>query len=656
MGSSAGWLEGKLEALPAGPGVYLMKDRRGDVIYVGKAVNLRARVRSYFGRSSDTRAFIPFLEGLLGDVETVVVSNEKEALLLENELIKRHQPRFNVLLKDDKNYICLRLDTSQAYPRLEVVRRFERDGAQYFGPYASASSIRETLRIVNRYFQLRTCSDHVLANRKRPCLLYQIGRCPAPCVHSVPAEEYHRNVHEVALFLLGKATELTGSLKARMKESAKELRFEEAARLRDQLFAIERSLERQTVASTEPVDQDVFAHYREADRFLVYVLYVRQGRLNGGQAFPFSGQEFPDSELLQSFVNLYYAQGNLVPDEVLLEGLPEGEGEALAELLTERRGRRVRVLWPRRGERVRLLDMARANAAQAFQEQRRSQQQTQGVLERLTDVLGLRRLPRQIECFDISHFQGSAVVGSAVAMTDGELDKSRYRRFRVKLTRGQDDFASLHEVVSRRLRRGLATGELPDLLVIDGGKGQLAAAHAAMRDVGVTQLDVVGLAKARELEAEGREAPVVRSPERVFVLGRRDPVVLRQNAPELFLLTRLRDEAHRFAIGYQQKLMRRRNFQSVLEDIPGVGAGRKRALLRHFGSLKRVREAAIEELSQVDGVSVALAERIHAALHATATEAFRQEVSGDEDTVRQASLEDASAAASPGPGPTSGSK
>jgi excinuclease ABC subunit C len=643
---AADWLEEKLEALPTGPGVYLMKDRRGEVIYVGKAVNLRARVKSYFGRSSDTRAFIPILEGLLGDVETVVVSNEKEALLLENELIKRYQPRFNVLLKDDKNYICLRLDVSQDYPRLEVVRHFERDGAEYFGPYASASSIRETLRTVNRYFQLRTCSDHVLANRRRPCLLYQIGRCPAPCVHPVSREEYHRNVREVAFFLEGKASELTSSLKGRMKQAAGDLRFEEAARVRDQLFAIERSLERQTVASSEPVDQDVFAHHREADRFLIYVLYVRQGRLNGGQAFPFSGQEFPDAELLFSFVNLYYGQGNLVPDEVLLPSAPEREGEGLAELLTERRGKKVRVLVPRRGERARLLDMAQANAAQAFQEQRRSQKEKEDVLERLTDVLGLGRLPRRIECFDISHFQGSSVVGSAVAMTDGELDKSRYRRFRVKLTRGQDDYAAIHEVVSRRLKRGLQENDVPDLLVIDGGKGQLAAAHAAMRDVGVKDLDVVGLAKARELEVADRDAPLVRSPERVFVLGRKDAVVLRQNAPELFLLTRLRDEAHRFAITYQQKLMRGRNFKSVLEDIPGVGAGRKKALLRHFGSLKRVRAVSIEELSQVEGVSVALAERIHGALHAPSSRGDAEAAAQAEDAVRQASLEDASAAAS----------
>ena len=634
-------LEEKLEALPAGPGVYLMKDRRGEVIYVGKAVNLRSRVRSYFGRSSDTRAFVPILEDLLADVETVVVSNEKEALLLENELIKRHQPRFNVLLKDDKNYICLRLDQTQAYPRLEVVRRFQRDGAQYFGPYASASNIRETLRTVNRHFQLRTCSDHVLTNRRRPCLLYQIGRCPAPCVHPVSREEYHRHVREVALFLEGKAGELEASLRARMREASGALRFEEAARVRDQLFAIERSLERQTVAFPEPIDQDVFHHHRQADRFLVYVLYVRQGRLHGGQAFPFQGQEFPDAELLQSFVNLYYHEGNPLPDEVLLPGLPEGEAEGLAELLGDRRGRRVRVLHPRRGERARLLELARANAVQAFAEHRRSREETEGALERLTSALGLARLPRRIECFDISHFQGASVVGSSVAMTDGELDRSRYRRFRVKLTRGQDDFASLHEVVGRRLRRGLQAGDLPDLLVIDGGKGQLAAAHAALRDAGVTGLDIVGLAKARELDGESREAPVVRSPERVFVLGRRDPVVLRQNAPELFLLTRIRDEAHRFAITYQQKLMRGRSLRSVLEDVPGVGAGRKRALLRHFGSLKRVRGASIEELAQVEGVSVALAERIHAFLHGAPRSAAEPE-SGAEDAIRQASLEDAS--------------
>jgi excinuclease ABC subunit C len=646
-------LEEKLERLPAEPGVYLMKDARGQIIYVGKAVNLRSRVKSYFGRSSDTRAFVPILEDLLHDVDTVVVSNEKEALLLENELIKRHQPRFNVLLKDDKNFICLRLDPAAEWPRLEVVRHFKRDGALYFGPYASASSIRETLRTINRYFQLRTCSDHVLHHRKRPCLLYQIGRCPAPCVYDVSREDYAQSVREVALFLEGKGNELLEALKERIGSAADALHYEQAARLRDQLFAIERSLERQKIATTEPIDQDVFGFHREADRLVVYVLYIRQGRLNGGQAFPFSGQEFPDQELLASFVNLYYGQDNVLPDEVLLPLQPEGGLDSLAELLTEKRGRRVRVLVPQRGEKLRLVEMSAANARQAMVDQLRSRDEMEGVLERLRDRLHLSRPPRRIECFDVSHFQGTNIVASQVAMTDGELDRSRYRHFQIKSVQAQDDFASMYEVVGRRLRRGLAEGELPDLLVIDGGKGQVASARAAMKDAG-TQLDVVGLAKSRELETDDQAGVTARSPERVFLPERKDPIVLPQNSPELFLLVRIRDEAHRFAITYQQKLMRRRNFRSVLEEIPGVGEGRKKALLRAFGSLKRIREASIEELAAEAGLGTTLAERIHAHLHASDAELTREVAVGqvDEDAVREASLEDAAAVERPaGDGP-----
>ena len=605
-------------------------------------MNLRSRVRSYFGRSSDTRAFIPFLESWLADLDTVVVTNEKEALLLENELIKRYQPRFNVLLKDDKNFICLRLDPAAEWPRLEVVRRFKRDGAMYFGPYASASSIRETLRIINRYFQLRTCSDHVLHHRRRPCLLHQIGRCPAPCVYDVSRTEYAESVREVALFLEGKGGELIDALRTRMKGAAQELRFEQAARLRDQLYAIERSLERQKIATTETIDQDVFGSHREADRLVVYVLYVRQGRLNGGQSFPFTGQEFPDEELLGSFVNLYYGEDNVLPDEVLLPLRPEGGLEPLAELLTEKRGRRVRVLVPQRGEKLRLVEMSAANARQAFLDQRRSRDELEAVLERLRERLHLSRVPRRMECFDISHFQGATIVASQVAMTEGELDRSRYRRFRIKSVHAQDDFASMYEVVSRRLRRGREATDLPDLLVIDGGKGQLASARAAMKDLGVS-IDVVGLAKSREIDSDDRAAVSARSPERVFIPEKKDPIVLPQNSPELFLLMRIRDEAHRFAITYQQKLMRRRNFRSVLEDIPGVGEGRKKALLRAFGSLKRIREASIEELAAEAGLGTTLAERIHAHLHAPESELRREVAEGqvDEDAVREASLEDA---------------
>jgi excinuclease ABC subunit C len=627
-------LQEKLDALPTEPGVYLMKDRKGTVIYVGKAISLRNRVRSYFTRTGDTRVFVSMLDSILGDIETVLVHNEKEALLLENELIKKHKPRFNVLLKDDKQFISLRLDKTQTYPRLEVVRKYDRDGARYFGPYSSAGAIRETLRIINRYFRLRTCTDHVMANRKRPCLLYQIGRCPAPCVYPVPPEDYRRSVDEVVLFLEGKGTELTEGLKGRMKRAAGELKFEEAARLRDRLLAIERSLERQKAVTTDFKDQDVFAFYREGDRILFYVLWVRQGRLNGGQAFPFGSQEFPDEELLPSFVNLYYDQGSFVPEEVLLPLEPESL-EGLESLLSERKGDRVRVLVPKRGEKHDLVLMAAKNAEQAFTERKRTKEETDAVLSRLQQKLNLRNFPRRMECFDISHFQGSSIVASQVAVTDGETDKSRYRRYKIKTLEKQDDFASMYEVLSRRLKRGLEENDLPDLLVIDGGKGQLASVHAAMKDVGVEKVDVVGLAKSRDQEVFDRDQESARSPERVFVLGRKDPIVLPQNSAEIFMLTRMRDEAHRFAITYQQKDLRKSRVRSALEDIPGVGEVRRKTLLRHFGSLKKVQEATIEELAEVVGPSVA--ERVHAALHGHPEEE-------EADPIREASLADAGAA------------
>jgi excinuclease ABC subunit C len=624
-------LQEKLDALPTEPGVYLMKDRRGQVIYVGKAINLRNRVRSYFTRTGDTRVFVSMLDSLLGDIETVLVHNEKEALLLENELIKKHKPRFNVLLKDDKQFISLRLDKTQTYPRLEVVRKYDRDGARYFGPYSSAGAIRETLRLINRYFHLRTCTDHVLANRKRPCLLHQIGRCPAPCVYPVPPEDYRRSVDEVVLFLEGKAGELVDGIRSRMKRAAAELKFEEAARLRDQLLAIERSLERQKVATTDFKDQDVFAFHREGDRILFYVLWVRQGRLNGGQSFPFGSQEFPDEELLPSFVNLYYDQGSFVPEEVLLPLEPESL-EGLESLLAERKGDKVRVLVPKRGEKHELVLMARKNAEQAFAERKRTKDETDAALSRLQKKLNLRNFPRRMECFDISHFQGASIVASQVAVTDGETDKSRYRRFKIKTLEKQDDFASMYEVLSRRLKRGLEEKDLPDLLVIDGGKGQLASAHAAMKDLGVEGVDVVGLAKSRDQEVFDRDEESARSPERVFVLGRKDPIILPQNSAEMFMLTRMRDEAHRFAITYQQKDLRKSRVRSALEDIPGVGEGRRKLLLRHFGSLKRVQEASIEDLAEVVGPS--LAERVHSALHGHPEEE-------EADPVREASLDDA---------------
>ncbi|GMU63088.1 MAG: UvrABC system protein C [Myxococcaceae bacterium] len=632
---SAILLEEKLDALPNRPGVYLMKDRSGRIIYVGKAVNLRNRVRSYFTRgSSDSRAFVALLDRVLADLETVVVSTEKEALLLENELIKKHRPRFNVQLRDDKNFLCLRLDTAHPYPRLETVRRPKRDGARYFGPYASANSIRETLRVVNRFFQLRTCADHVLENRKRPCLLHQIGRCPAPCVFPIPPEEYRKNVDAVILFLEGRSAPLIESLRARMKEASKKLEFEEAARLRDQVIALERSLERQAIATTDAIDQDVFGLYREADRITLYALYVRAGRLTGGRAHHFSS-DFPDEELVASFVNQYYADENFVPAEVLLPCAPN-EPEALAELLTESRGTTVRVHVPQRGDKVELIKLANKNAERAFGERTRSREEVEAALARLQERLRLKRLPRRMECFDVSHQQGTSIVASQVASVDAEPDRARYRHYRLKTVHQNDDFASMHEVLSRRLKRGLQENDLPDLIVIDGGKGQLAAAHAAMKDLGVEGVDLVALAKSRELEVT--DAGATRTPERVFLVDRKEPIVLPQTSPELFALTRLRDEAHRFAITFQRKVSRKRGLASELDQVPGVGEARRTALLRHFGSLKHLKEASIDELASVEGVGNAVAERLHAFLHAPKGKTIDMDA---DDEVREASLEDA---------------
>ncbi len=696
-------LQQKLAGLPTQPGCYIMKDREGAVVYVGKARNLRARVGQYFQeRSSDTRAFIPFLEDLLGDLDVIITPSEKDALLLENELIKQYRPKFNVKLRDDKNFISLRLRTDIPYPRLEVVRRMRKDGARYFGPYSSASSIRETLTVINRHFQLRTCTDQVMGNRRRPCLQYQIKRCPAPCVYDVPADEYQRSVREVALFLEGKADELTNELKDRMKGAAGKLEFERAAQLRDQLHAIDRSLQKQRTVFAEQLDQDVLGLHREGGQLELQLLFFRGGRLSGGRSFSFTRQEFPTEELISSFLDQYYGEGGFIPKELLLPLQLEG-AESLEVFLSERKGERVRVLLPERGEKVRLLEMANENAVHNFQERQRSEKNAVETLTRLQTRLRLPRLPRRIECFDISTFQGQLTVGSQVVFIDGEADKSKYRLFKVRGEAAGDDFASMFQVLTRRLIRGKEHADLPDLLVVDGGKGQLNVARAALRELGLDLNDVplCGLAKSKVLEDEERfaaragyapedawgggeedasrlelsasaEAPEVapmesatsgaaaepqaqdpkarsgrsrkkgrfvkedieRSPERVFLPGQKNPVVLRQNTGELFLLARLRDEAHRFAITFHRKLRRERNFKSVLEEIPGIGDKRKRTLLLHFGSLKRIRAASAGEIALAEGFNEALAVRVRdffaAEAQSAAADGGPQEVQGED--------------------------
>jgi excinuclease ABC subunit C len=600
-----------LARIPPEPGVYIMKDRKGRVIYVGKASSLRARVRSYFN-NSDTRAFVPLLGRLLGDIETVIVNNEKEALLLENTLIKQHQPRFNVKLVDDKNFLVLRLDPKARYPRLEVTRRLGKDGAKYFGPYHSATSCRQTLTVVNRHFKLRTCTDHVLNSRKRPCLQYQIKRCDAPCVFPIPEEEYGKQVQDVALFLEGKDDELLDRLKSRMKEASVNTEYEMAGAVRDQIRSLERTLEEQRVVSADLRDQDVFGLHRQGPAVEIVVLHIRNGKLMGRRNFSFGGQEFPTEEVLSTFVSLYYDLGNYIPDEVLLP-LEVEDAKTKGEWLSEKRSRKVEVLTPQRGPRNKLIELAEKNAASSFVTRRNKAEDIETALAKLQQRLSLKKLPRRIECFDISHIQGTATVASMVVFLDGEPAKSEYRTFKIK-TSANDDFASMYEVLSRRFRRSKTAEDndeqkgwvLPDLMVIDGGKGQLATAIAALRDAQINPslLDAIGLAKERE-DAEG-----TKQPDRVFLPNAKDPIKLRPNSAELFLLARVRDEAHRFAVTFHKKLRRRRTLRSALEDVPGVGQKRKRELLKTFGSLKKVREASVEELARAPGMTLVAAEAV----------------------------------------------
>ena len=606
---------GQAEALPAEPGVYLMKDRAGQVIYVGKAANLRRRVRSYFAAAHDDRAFMPFLEREVTSVEAVVVRNEKEALILENDLIKRHQPRFNVRLREGGQFVYLRLDSREPYPALQVVRGVADDGARYFGPYPAAHALRETLRAVNRHFGLRTCTDHDPRSHDRPCLLCQLTRFPEPSVRDVPPSVYQRRVADAVLFLEGRQPALVHSLQREMDRASRELRFEDAARLRDRLAAIERTLQPELITGRAvAADQDAAGCWQEGSKLAIYLLHVRRGRIIGGRAFRFTPAGLPAEETLASFLALYYTPDQLIPDEVLLP-FPVGGADALAQVLSERRGAPVRLVVPKRGRRMELVALSNRNAQQAVLAAATAPSR----LRSLQHDLSLTRPPRWMECFDVSHLGGEGIVASKAAMVDGELSKDRYRRFRIRTVDAGDDYAAMHEVVLRRLRRGMESEGLPDLIVLDGGRAQLGAARAAAAELGVSDVDFAALAKERVIGQRGPDAQRRRVPERVFVPGRAEPIAIGPDQPELLLLVRLRDEAHRFAVTYQRRLRQRQRLRSGLDGIAGVGQQRRRALLRRFGSLAGVAAASTAELATAEGIGPAMAARIHAALHGGAS-------------------------------------
>ena len=617
-------LRRKIESLPQRPGCYVFRDSGGGALYVGKATNLRARVRSYFKDSSgDLRAFIPWLRRNVGDLETVVTASEKEAAVLENNLIKEYHPRYNVKLRDDKEFLSLRLDPTEPWPRLDLVRRPRSDHARYFGPYPSATAARRTLRVAERHFQLRTCSDRELASRRRPCIQYDIKRCPAPCVFEVDRDAYGAQVGAVTLFLQGRQDELTKLLQERMKTASAAMDFESAAALRDQLNSIRAVHEQQRVVAVSDLDQDVLGLHRERQQIQLILMPVRHGRVVDVLRFSENRVDVDDSEVVGAFLRQYYGPGGsgcaAIPDEILVPTMPDASDGVQAWLDDVRHSggsrRGCKLLEPQRGPRHKLLELALDNARHAFEEQRREAEQVQHRLERVQARLRLPRLPERVECVDISHLGGLDTVGAFVALHQGRPDRRRYRTYNVKTVEGGDDYGALREVLKRRFVRGARAREasvgdagndeldqdrdweLPDLLVIDGGRGQLAVALTAAQDLGLSDLAIVGLAKEKETPLGQKLV------DRVYLPGQKNPILLGPGSPELFLLGMARDEAHRFSNRARERVGKKRRMGSVLDELPGIGPKTRRALLTHFASVDAIRAATEQELRQVPGVN-----------------------------------------------------
>lgn len=606
-------LDVDLKKFPTASGVYLMKGSQGEVLYVGKAKQLRNRLRSYFSAAGDGRAHIRFLMNRVEAVETIVTDTEKEALILENTLIKKYRPRYNINLRDDKTYVSLRIDMREEFPTLQLVRRVKKDGARYFGPYSSSTAVRETLKLIYRIFPLRHHPLETCRRRDRPCLYHQIGQCSAPCHGLISPSEYGALVDGAVKLLAGREREVVTLLQQRMSAAAERLDYEQAARLRDQIQAIEQTVEQQKVADAGGGDQDVIGLHREGGEVELAILFVREGKVIGRRSYSLEWR-LAEDELLSSFLQEFYSREVFIPDRLLLP-LAIEDSETLADWLSERKGKKVQLLVPQRGGGRQLVEMARRNAEESNREKGSRREARQQVLQDIATRLQLRRLPQRIECFDISNVQGRFSVASMAVLSDGEPDKGAYRHFRIRTVTGSDDYASLYEVLKRRLTRGKEEDVLPDFILIDGGKGQLSVLCAVLDELALSdRIDAVGIAKSR-VRSNVRGKVVERSEERFFLPGRKNPVVLRQGSPALFMLERLRDEAHRFAITYHRKLRRQSTLHSALEDIPGVGAQRRKALLRHFGSLKKVKLATLEQLKDVPGLPGTLAERIFEALH-----------------------------------------
>lgn len=615
MNENGGDLEERVRSLPDRPGVYLFSDARGRIIYVGKASSLRNRVRTYFQSPRGLAPWTARMVRQIAALDYITTDSEVEALILENNLIKAHHPHYNIRLRDDKQYPYLKVTLDEEFPRVLVVRAAGRDGARYFGPYTRSSAVHETLRTIRKLFPFRTCGNARFGRGGRPCLNYHIRRCLGPCQGSVTADEYRAMIRDLCLFLEGRSDEVLAHLRARMEEAADGLRFEEAARLRDQIAAVEKVTEKQKMFFPSLADQDALGLARGGDEAFVHVFTIREGRLTGREgAIMAAWEDAPDGEVLSGFLKQFYGGASFVPREILLPVEVE-DRDLLERWLSGLRGGRVRLRRPARGERRKLVELATENARLAMADHRaareREEAMTGGANAELADALGLAAPPRRIECYDISNIQGRQAVGSMVVFIDGRPARGEYRRFQIKTVEGPDDYAMMKEVIGRRFRRGFAEREaalsdrtldrcslkfedFPDLVIVDGGVGQLNAALEVMSPLGLA-IPAFGLAKERE---------------ELYAPGRPEPIVLPRQSAALHLLQRLRDEAHRFAVGYHRKVRNAEGLRSILDDVPGIGPRRKAVLLKAYPTLAAIREASVEELRGLPGMNAAAAEAV----------------------------------------------
>ena len=606
-------LDQKLDHLPTNPGVYLFKDKKGAILYVGKAGNIKHRVGSYFQRPTEKDVKTLTMLEKVADIDTIVTDTEKEAYILENNLIKEHHPRYNVKLRDDKNYPCLRLSMEEEFPTLRIVRRIKRDDSVYFGPYPSATSLKETLKLIRGLFPIRTCLDTKFSHRLRPCINYEMDRCAGPCCGKIDSTQYREIVHQVRMFLEGKNKDLLERLKKRMEEESEQLHFEKAAKIRDQIRHIEEVIEKQKIVSRDFLDQDVVGFHRQDHRIIIYPLFVRGGKLLGGKGFTFPSFGLPNEEVFFSFLHQYYREGKFIPDQILIpKAIPEQN--LVEQGLTELKGRKVRVLVPVKGDKKYLLQMACENAEKFLLAEREIEEDREKLLEALKETLHLRNIPQRIEAFDISNLQGGYAVGSMVSFEDGEPAKDGYRHFKIKTIEGADDYGMMYEVLLRRYQKAVQEDDLPDLVLLDGGRGQLNVAQEVFKELKIKEVDLISLAKERTVEVP-HSSLLRKSEEKIFHPQYKEPLILGRHSSILQLLDRIRDEAHRFAVTYHKKMRSRETIKSILEGIPGIGRVRQRELLKYFGSVEKIKEASLETLAKAPQMNEKLARAVYLFFH-----------------------------------------